>query len=134
MAGSTFAAEFATAFADVECVHGEGFLLTPMRRNVDRNAAAIPDTDRAPIEIIGVWHDGVANPAIVNAYDPRTDQRPGTIAGKPRVDFGPGRIPAGVSLRAGDLLTRLSDGRVWRIDGVLLSRQRITRCDVNIIG
>jgi hypothetical protein len=134
MPGSRFAAEFAAAFGEVEDVHGEEFLLTPMRRALDVNAPAIADITRAQTTLIGVWHDSAASPAIPNAYDPRTNQRPGVVTDKPRVDFGPGRIPAGLALRLGDLLTRLADGSRWRLSAPVMSRQGITRCDVNAAG
>lgn len=130
---SVFAGEFLSAYGEVEATFGEAFLLKPMTPAVDRNAPAQLDQTRQMVTITGVWHDAPANPQMVNGYDPRTDLRPGTMATKPRVDFGPDRIPAGVIIRAGDLLQRTGDGRVWRITSVEMTRFRITRCEVNMI-
>ena len=134
MASPAFGSTAAAAFAAVDGQFGEPFLLRPMAPAVDRNAPSIDDVNRAAIQVIGRWLDGVANAQITNAYDPRTDQRPGMRADKPSVKFSPSRIPAGVSIRRGDLLTRLSTGRVWRVSSTLSMRHGTLICEVNEVG
>lgn len=96
-------------------VFGERWRLMPMRR-AGVNSAPGPDPERPEREVVGIFRDALTTLSVPDAYDQRTDKRPGIVTGDPIVEIDP-RNQAGPTLdvREGDVLVRLSDGVTWRI-------------------
>ncbi len=114
--------------------HGEAWLWTPMAPAADRNAPAVADPARAPATLVGIYFEKAAQPLIRNGYDPRTDQRPGVSNAHPRVEF-PGDIAAAQQVvNAGDILTRLSNGRRYVVASTLTKKTGVQVCTVNAMG
>jgi len=91
--------------------YGETFSVTPMRFGTDPNAAPAPDTSRQPFDLRAIWVDDPGELRTPNAYDLRSQHRPGVRVGKPAIDIAD---PA-IDLRRGDVILRQADGTRWRI-------------------
>jgi hypothetical protein len=124
-------AKLAPAFAH----HGEEWAHQPMTPAADKTAPAVPDVTRPPQDLIGIYFEKPANPNIVNAYDPRADQRPGSQIGSPRVEFPPAPTnPNAFALRAGDILTRASNGRSYQVATPHVTKTGIVVAPINSLG
>lgn len=126
-----FLSDAATVRAETRQWRGETFLFEPRRAAKDVNEPDGPDPERQAAEIVAVFRSREADPFARNAYDPRADQRPGVTGRVDVVTFSAADAPAA---RRGDHLTRLSDGRKWRIERVLVTAARRADAVVNLIG
>jgi hypothetical protein len=132
---SPFVTAARVAQAAVYAFHGESFDFAPMAKAGDVNAPAIVDPDRAPaLGLVGIYFEKDARPLIANGYDPRTDQRPGVMNRHPRVEFSADCAVAQIVFRAGDLLTRTSNARRYRVAAVHTLRTGVQVCEVNSLG
>ncbi|VTZ27902.1 conserved hypothetical protein [Methylocella tundrae] len=131
---SLFMAEVLDMAASVGEVMSEPFTLLPRIKGADRNAPDIPDPARAQATFNGVFLDPPMKPAIMRAYDARTDQRPGTNASEPRIDIMPDQLVPGFAVQAPDLIVSQSSGKTWRVTHVTPTKAAILRCFVNLVG
>lgn len=113
--------------------HAEPLLLIPMKRGADVNAAFIADPDRPAVTIRGIFFDSLAKPLIPNAFDPRTDQRPGTNAGKPHFHIPPECAVAQVEIRQGDIIERTTSGRRYRAGAPYAMKSGVVDVPANLI-
>jgi hypothetical protein len=131
---SLFAAEMQDFSAAIDEALGATFIWAPMMESADVNAATVPDTGRSGGPIQGVFTDKEAKPLIPNNFDPRTDERPGTMSGVPHIDILPDQttgIP--IDIRRGDTLT--SDvGQVWVVSSAFPVKSGMVICAVNAVG
>ncbi|CUA90213.1 hypothetical protein Ga0061061_111120 [Chelatococcus sambhunathii] len=113
--GSLFARLDAAAERVQQGVYGERWRLVPLRR-AGVNSAPAPDPDRAEREVVGIYRDAPTTVSAPDAYDQRTDKRPGVVTGDPIVEIDPrNQAEPPLDVREGDLLVRLADGVTWRI-------------------
>lgn len=126
---------FAGEMADFAAAIGEGlgsaFTWTPMKEAPDVNAAPVADPNRAGGTVQAVFLDKEAKPLTPNGFDPRADQRPGTLTGTPHIDVLPDAVTGmPVDIRRLDLL--VSDvGNSWRVASVFPMKSGIRTCYVN---
>jgi hypothetical protein len=114
--------------------HAEPLLLIPMKRAADVNDAWGTDPDRPAVTIRGIFFDAHAKSLIPNAFDPRTDQRPGTNAGKPHMHIPPECADAQIEIRQGDLLERTSSGRRYRAGAPYAMKSGVVDVPLNLIA
>lgn len=114
--------------------HQESWGHRPMTPGSDKTAPAHDDPDRPAQTLLGVYFEPPAISRVPDSYDPRSDQRPGAKAGRPRVEFPPTGNPASFAVRAGDLLTRESNGRVYRVFAVRATKIGIVVAEMNASG
>lgn len=128
---SLFAAEMAEFSAALGEALASAFTWAPMTEGADVNGAMAADASRAGDTVQAVFNDKQAKPHIPHGFDPRADQRPGTMAGVPHIDVLPDPTTgAPVDIRRGDLLT--SDvGNQWRVSSVFPGKSGILTCFVN---
>ncbi len=131
---SAFMADVLDMAASVNEVHGELFTLFPRVKDIDKNAPDIADPSRAQRDFTGVFLDPSVKPQIPNAYDPRTDQRPGVAASQPRIDILPDQLAVGLIVQAPDLILCQSSGKTWRVTNIIPTKTSILRCAVNLVG
>lgn len=131
---SAFTAAVADLATAVNEEFGDPFTLLPRMKAADRNAPDIPDTDRAEINFVGVFLEPQVKPLILNAYDPRVDQRPGAMAGQPRIDIMPDQLVAGLVVKVADLIISQTTGKTWRVTSIFITKTGICRCHVNLVG
>ncbi len=131
---SAFTAEVVDLAANVGEQFGDPFTLLPRAKAADPNAPDIVDASRASVAFIGVFLDPQVKPLIRDAYDPRTDQRPGTMAGGPRIDIMPDVIAGGLVVKVPDLLQSQTTGKTWRVTSIFVAKTGICRCNVNLVG
>jgi hypothetical protein len=97
-----------------EAVWGDSFTLKPQRRAADVNARRRMDTTRDEVTFTAIYRQEVAAINQVDAWDERTDRRPGVSAHNHFIDIDPRRWPA-VAPQVGDLVQRTDDGARWRV-------------------
>lgn len=131
---SAFSAEVLDLAANVGGEYGDLFTLLPRVKAADRNAPDVVDGSRAETSFVGVFIDPQVKPLIANAYDPRTDQRPGTIAGSPRIDIMPDVIAGGLVVKVPDLMVSQDTGKTWRVTSIFVTKTGIACCNVNLVG
>jgi hypothetical protein len=111
---SLFARLDQAAQATTEAVYGEAFTLRPRKRSLEVNAAWQPDLERIELGVTGIYRDLLASRNIVDAWDQRTDQRPGVTGNRHWIEVDP-RTNPGFASRPGDLFFRPADGSTWRV-------------------
>ncbi|MBA4800191.1 MAG: hypothetical protein H2043_22625 [Rhizobiales bacterium] len=116
---------------------GEPFAFVPMADAPDRNGAPIADVSRQARTVIGRWSDKAEPLNQSDAYDQRTDKRPGVSNARTtiflsRQDALPGELELWVRRR--DRLTRVSDGSIYQVVTAIPSGRLRIRCDVNKLG
>lgn len=115
--------------------HAELWRWIPMKSAPgDRNAPPVYDDARSPAVVRGIYFEKKADPLIRNAFDPRTDQRPGVSNAHPRVEFSADCSEAQQVFQAGDTLVRLSNERRYRIMTTLAKKTGVQVCTVNSQG
>jgi hypothetical protein len=97
-----------------ERVFGEAFTLRPRKRAAEVNAAWQPDLDRIEIGLVGIYRERDADMNVTDAWDQRTDRRPGLSAHTHVIEIDP-RTNVGFVSQTGDLLLRQDDGSLWRV-------------------
>jgi hypothetical protein len=68
-------------------------------------------------------------------YDPRADQRPGVESGMPKILISPAAmatLPAAAAFQAGDRLTQVATGRVFRVAAVFAMAGGSMKLRVNL--
>ena len=111
---------------------GEEWLLSPYAPAADVNAPAASDPMRSCVTLRGIYFDPQALPLIPNGFDPRTSQRPGTMGGKPRVEFLPDDVAACGGLRKDDQIANARQG-VFRISSTFTKSHGVVVAYVNLI-
>lgn len=116
---------------------GEPFAFVPMADAPDRNETATLDTSRTSRTVIGRWSDKAEPLNQSDAYDQRTDKRPGVSNARTtiflsRQDALPDEPELWVRRR--DRLTRVSDGAIYQVVTAIPSGRLRIRCDVNKLG
>lgn len=116
---------------------GEPFLFVPMADAADRNETAMLDGVRESRTVIGRWSDKAEPLNQSDAYDQRTDKRPGVSNARTTIFLS--RQDAAVGepelwVRRRDRLTRVSDGAVYQVVTAIPSGRLRVRCDVNKLG
>jgi hypothetical protein len=129
---SLFASELLELFAAVSELQAQTYIWAPMTSAADVNAPPIADTSRTGASVMGIFYDKQAKPLIPNGFDPRTDQRPGTLSGTPRIEFLPDSTGFTPDLRAPDLLSS-ETGNTWRIISVFTTKTGIKVAAVNAV-
>lgn len=132
----TFDAQAIGAFAEVDAVFGEAFVIRPYARDADVNAAPGPDPARDVLQLAGVFVAKPANPREANAYDAREYRRPGAEGDVPHVEFSPAARAAfvGFDLRAGDRIDRLSNATTYEARTPVVTPNGLIRVPLNRLG
>lgn len=116
---------------------GETFLFAPMIEGQDRSGPAVADTARMARTVIGRWSNKAEPLNQSDAYDQRTDKRPGVSNARTTIFLSQADALEGepaLWVKRQDRLTRELDGAVYRVvTAIPYGRLRI-RCDVNRIG
>lgn len=141
MPGAFFAAEVLEATAAIDEIMAEPFVLTPMKAAADRNAPAVLDGSRAEATFNAIFFDPEAKPMMPNAYDVREWRRPGVESGHPRVSVSPAEIAAQTcangapfAILPSDLMTRCSDGKIWKAATPFQAKSGKLVIPVNLVG
>lgn len=116
---------------------GEPFLFEPMTTGPDRNGPVIPDASRESRLVVGRWGDKTEPLNQADAYDQRSDKRPGVAGSRTtlmlcRQDWTESEPELWVRHR--DHLVRQSDGVRYSIVTAVPSGRLRIRCDVNKLG
>ncbi len=120
------------AYAAIHDTFGEEFRHRPMARPADARAAPSADPGRLVAIVTGIFSDAASRLDRSDAYDQRTDQRPGAVGGSPTIEVNAG-IETGVDIRRGDQLERIADGKRWRVVEARRDAEGIVMCDVSLI-
>ena len=131
---SVFTTEVADLAINVSTEFGDLFTLFPFVKAADRNAPDIADLSRVQTTFTGVFLDVPMKPAMPHSYDAHTDQRPGTMAGGPRVDIMPDQITSGLVVQVPDIFQSQTTGKNWRVTSISITKTGICRCHVNLVG
>ena len=123
----------ASAVAAVHARMAKDWILSPYTPAADVNAPAVPDPSRSCVTVRGIYFDAQAAPLIPNGFDPRTSQRPGTMGGKPRIEFLPADVAAAGGLRASDQIEPAEGGQIWRIESVYTKPYGVVVATVNLL-
>lgn len=113
---------------------GEPFLFVPMADAPDRNTTAMLDPDRTSRTVIGRWSDKAEPLNQSDAYDQRSDKRPGVSNARTTIFLSRQDAPDGepeLWVRRRDRLTRVSDGAIYQVVTAIPSGRLRIRCDVN---
>jgi hypothetical protein len=111
---SLFARLDQVAQRTTEAIYGEAFTLRPRKRSAEVNAPTQPDLERLERDFVGIYVDRAAPRNIVDAWDQRTDQRPGATGNRHVIEVDV-RTNPGFASRAEDIFLRQSDGSTWRV-------------------
>jgi len=130
---STFVALARDKLTPAFALHGEAWAHQPMKPAADRAAAPVVDSSRPAQSLSGAYFEDEGKPLILNAYDPRTDQRPGVASSHPRVEFWPPPNNPVFVLREGDILTR-DNGRKYVVGAPRVTKTGIVIGTVNSLG
>ena len=124
-----------TAFALVDEVFAEDFVVTPYAEAADKRAAPAPDTTRAVVTLPGVWRARPIDPKEPNAYDQREYRRPGVAGDLPTVEFSPAALAAfpGIEIRSGDQILRVETGQSFLAQTPVPSANGLLRVRVNAL-
>ena len=122
----------ARAFRGIFDRMGDEWQLTPYAPAVDVNAPAAPDPSRSCVTLRGIYFDPQVPGLIPNGFDPRTSQRPGTMGGKPRIEFLPDDVARAGGLRRDDQLAHATQG-VFRISSTFTKPHGVVVAWVNIL-
>jgi len=121
------------AAGTLAAVMGDKWVLTPMRKPDDVNAAEEFDPDRPVQEVVAIYREPTAPPFIPNGFDPRSAQRPGVASGHPEIEMDP-RLNAGAELKSPDLLREKSTGKTWRVMKTRNDEMGRIFAAVNLVG
>lgn len=130
---SAFDGELGDFFAAISEAHAKCFTWSPMMESPDVNAASVADASRPGGTVVGVFYDKEAKPAIPNAFDPRTDLRPGAIAGMPRIELIPSCDAPAPAVQRLDILVSEAGAR-WRVFSVFTTKTGVKICALNALG
>ena len=134
---SLIAARLARLRQATDRAWGEPFLFVPMADATDRNSPAIADPTRQPATVIGRWSDKAEPLNQSDAYDQRTDKRPGVSNARTTIFLSRQDAPEGepeLWVRRRDRLTRVADGTIYQVVTAIPSGRLRIRCDVNRLG
>ncbi|SHO65820.1 hypothetical protein SAMN02745172_02467 [Pseudoxanthobacter soli DSM 19599] len=119
---TSFEARSVRLSAAVDREFGDGWRLMPRAAGADVDAPAGPDPGRAERDIRAVYVSSAERLAVPDAYDTRSDRRPGAVMGRPRLevdarwqDAALDALHGPVDARAGDIVRREADGTHWRL-------------------
>lgn len=96
-----------------ETVYGETFTLKPRVRGTDVNASWQIDPTRPEVTFTGIYTEADVKMNVIDAWDERTDTRPGVSMHTHVIEVDPRRFTLDPS--SGDVIQRARDGSVWRI-------------------
>lgn len=116
---------------------GEPFLFIPMTDGPDRNGPPVADPSRESRSVIGRWSDKAEPLNQSDAYDQRTEKRPGVSNSHTTIFLSRQDAPDGepdLWVRRRDRLTRFSDGAMYQVVTAIPSGRLRIRCDVNKLG
>jgi hypothetical protein len=120
-------------YAKLHGSFGELYFHLPMGSPADSRVAPAPDQIRSVCSVKGIYMDAPERLNVPDAYDQRTDQRPGVMGGKPSIEIFPA-IDSGVTLKPGDHLLRQADGLRWRIVDIGIDDEGVAVCSVHLLG
>jgi hypothetical protein len=130
---SAFEAELPEFFAAVGEAHEQVFVWTPMCEAADVNSAPAVDTSRGGGRVRGIFFDKQAKPEIPHGFDPRSDLRPGAIAGMSRIEILPDRRTGYTPpVERLDILVAESGAR-WSVVSVFQAKTGVKVCPVNAL-
>ncbi len=117
---------------------GEPFLSQPYIDGPDRNGPPVSDPARLPRTVIGRWSDKAEPLDQSDAYDQRTDKRPGVSNSRTtiylsRQDADPYE-QVDLWIRRNDRLVREIDGVAYQVVTAIPSGRLRIRCDVRKLG
>lgn len=134
---SAFTDRMATVRLAVDREWGEPFLFVPRAVGIDVNGPAGPDATRTSRVVTARWSDKTEAVNVPDAYDQRSDKRPGVSGSRTTIYLS--RQDAAVGepelwVRHKDRLVRESDGSIYSIVTAVPSGRLRIRCDCNLVA
>ncbi len=132
-----FTDRMATVRLAVDREWGESFLFVPRAVGLDVNGPSAADATRTSRVVTARWSDKTEPLNVADAYDQRSDKRPGVSGSRTTIFLSRQDAAAGepeLWVRHGDRLVRQSDGTIYSIATAVPSGRLRIRCDCNRVA
>jgi hypothetical protein len=127
---SPFEIAAAATSAAVDRVYGKSFFYQPMTAATDVNARPVFDPTRAAVTITAAFSDAFFRAGEGPTRSPGVNnEKPGHASSRPQISFDAAALP--YRAQRGDRITRLADGKIFRVAEVHLDDTRRILCDLN---
>lgn len=113
---------------------GKEWTLLPRVKGADRNAPVVADTSRPQVTFLARLHTPRAKALIPDAYDPRTDQRPGTSSNHPLLRIQPDQVALyGLVVAQDDIVLDVEANQRWRVSSARSTSTGTLECIVELV-